>query len=119
MDELKTNLTALFDTGSFHSLVREDKLPAGVIVTRLKTPKFFGTADVKGKIPATGVVDVEIHVENHDIFINAFVVPSLSADLIIGAGAMQMWDITIKNDNGHTSIHIGHDMNDPDIQTVL
>ena len=26
---------------------------------------------------------------------------------------------TIKNDNGHTTAHIGHDMNDPDIQTVL
>ncbi len=39
--------------------------------------------------------------------------------MLIGAGLMQMWDISIRNKNGHTKIHVGHDMNDPDIQTVL
>lgn len=57
--------------------------------------------------------------ENHDILVPAFVAPSLSAEMIIGAGVMQMWDITIKNDNGQAAIHIGRDMNDPDTQSVL
>ena len=119
MDELKADVSALFDTGAFHSLIREDKLPAMAMFTRLKTPKFFGTADSSGKLMAIGVADIELHVENHDIFISTFVVPSLTADLIVGARDMQGWDISIKNENGHTTVHIGHDLKDPDVQTVL
>lgn len=119
MEGLKGEVSALFDTGSFLSLIREDKLPEGTLVLRLKEPKMFGTADTGGQFTATSAVELEVHVENHDIFVPAFVAPNLSAEMIIGAGVMQMWDITIKNDNGQTTIHIGRDVNDPDTQSVL
>lgn len=123
--EIKTSegntarVEALIDSGAFHSLIREDKLPPGTLVTRLRVPKMFGTAETGGTLTAVGTVYLELHIENHDIDLLAFVAPKLSTDLIIGAGEMQKWDISIHNDNGHTTVHIGRDLNDPHTRLVL
>lgn len=45
MEGLKGDVSALFDMGSFLSLIREDKLPQGALILHLKEPKIFGTAD--------------------------------------------------------------------------
>lgn len=114
-----TSLDAVFDTGSFYTIIREDCLPSGTVIERYKHEKKFGMARRGAKIRITGAVHLEIKVEKHWIDGDVLVAPSLSSAMLIGAGLMQMWDISIKNKNGHTIIHIGRDMNDPDIQTVL
>jgi len=48
----------------------------------------------------------------------ALVSPDLSQEMIIGAGTMQEWDITIRNQNGHTEVVVGKDLRDPDVQEV-
>ena len=102
MDGCKARVMALVHSGSFHTFIREDKLPAGAMIIRAKEPKTFGLAETGTKLTAVGSVYVDVRLENHDINAYAFVAPNLSADMIIGAGEMQRWDITIKNDNGHT-----------------
>ena len=48
----------------------------------------------------------------------ALVSPDLSQEMIVGAGTMQKWDISIINRNGHTEVTVGRDMHDPDIIEV-
>ena len=115
----KVNVSAIFDSGSFYTIVREDCLPKDALILRYKTAEYFGTAQKSGKLLSIGSIRLIVHVEGHYIKADAEVCPELSAELIIGAREMQSWDITIQNDNGKTTVHIGHDMNDPDIQTVL
>ncbi len=112
-------LKAVLDTGSFHTLIHEKCLPKNSLILRYKEPHSYGTAHPAGRLSTIGKVGLNVSIEGHTIEIEAKVCPELSADMIIGAGAMQMWDITIQNDNGHTTIRVAHDMNDPDIQTVL
>ncbi|OGH55944.1 MAG: hypothetical protein A3G34_01995 [Candidatus Lindowbacteria bacterium RIFCSPLOWO2_12_FULL_62_27] len=118
-EECKGRVRALVDSGSYHTFIREDKVPAGALVVKMKSPKLFGQAELDTKLVAIGTIYLQIHIENHDIDAHAFVSPKLTVDMIIGAGDMQRWDISVVNDNGHTSLRIGHDLNDPDVQTVL
>ncbi len=114
------NVHAVLDTGSFYTIIREDVIPPSAIVMRLRRKESFGTARIGGaKLVATGAILLKIYLEGHWIRGEALVAPHLGSDMLIGAGLMQMWDISIKNSNGHTSVHIGRDMQDPDIQTVL
>ena len=115
----KASVSAVLDTGSFYTIIREDCLPRGAAVEKLKVKEKFGTARRGGgKLVATGVVYLKMRLEGHWINGEVRVSPMLGSDMLIGAGLMQTWDITIKNRNGSTTIHIGHDMNDPDIQAV-
>lgn len=119
VEGFRTEASALIDSGSFHSLIQADCVPNGALIFRYKEPKTFGTAQEGGKLVSVGKIYLIVHLEGHSIDLDASVCPDLTAQVIIGAGEMQRWDISIQNANGHTSIHIGHDLNDPDIQTVL
>lgn len=114
----KAAVDAVLDSGSFYSVIREDCLPRGVNVLKLKHRKMFGTARRGGKLPVTAQIVLDIRLEGRWIEGEFLVSPSLGSDMLIGAGLMQMWDISIKNKNGHTKILVGRDMNDPDIQAV-
>ncbi len=115
----KTDAEAVFDSGSFYTLVREDCLPEGSLIIRPGQSRYLGTEKEGSKISITGSVHLEIEIRGRQIEGEAYVSPDLSAQLLIGAGLMQMWDITIKNSNGSTTVEIGRDRNDPHIQTVL
>lgn len=116
---IRSEVDALVDLGSFDSLIREDCVPPGASIFRFKTPSSYGTAAKGGRLGAVGKIYLMVTLEGHPIDLHATVCPDLSGQLIIGAGIMQMWDISIQNDNGHTKVIVGRDRNDPDIQTVL
>ncbi len=118
-DGRKGHVTAVFDTGSFYTIIREDCLPKGSHVEQFKKNEVFGTARRGAKLVTTGVIHLKIKIGGHWISGEARVAPELGSEMLVGAGLMQMWDISVKNKNGHTSVHVGRDMNDPDIQTVL
>jgi len=118
-DGKTSGVHAVLDTGSFYTIIREDCLPERALVSKFKKREIFGTARRGGKLAATGFIPLKICVEGHWISGEVRVAPELGSEMLIGAGLMQMWDITIKNKNGHTTIHVGRDMQDPDIQTVL
>lgn len=119
LDGRKAQLDAVLDTGSFYTIIREDSLPKGARYMSGRRRKMFGTARRGGKLSVAGTVHVEIRVEGRWIDGEAFVAPDLGSAMLIGAGMMQMWDISVRNRNGHTKVHVGRDMNDPHIQTVL
>jgi len=81
----KGSVDAVVDSGSFYTIIREDRIPP----------------------------------EGRWIRDEALVSPHLGSDMLIGAKTMQAWDITIKNKNGHTTVHVGRDMSDADVQTAL
>ncbi len=118
MDERSASLKAVFDTGSFNTIVREDRIPAGATIERRLTPLEFRTAAQGGKLRVTGVVVLTMAIEDKLIQDDALVSPDLAQDMLIGAKTMQAWDITVQNQNGQTKIIVGHDMRDPDIIEV-
>lgn len=118
VEEASASVQALLDTGSFFTLIREDRLPAGTQVPRYRKPKVFGTAARGGTIEVIGAVHLGVNLEGHPIEVEALVVPALTSEMILGAGAMQMWDISIRNKNGATAVEVGRDLNDPEIQVV-
>ena len=118
-DGRKANVRAVFDTGSFYTIIRQDKLPRRAQFERLAKIETFGTAKRGARISMMGIVHIKIKTEGRWINGEAYVAPQLGSEMLIGAGLMQMWDISIRNKNGHTAILIGRDMTDPDIQTIL
>lgn len=117
-DEKTVRVKAVFETGSFYTIVREDILPEGTQVIKYKTAKEFGTAGRGGKIRITGETGFVICIGDKMVDDRARVSPDLNSEMIIGAETMQSWDITIKNKNGSTEVIVGHDMRDPEITEV-
>lgn len=112
-------VNAIFDTGSYYTLIRENCVPADAAVIKLKNQKFFGTAHKSGQLKIVASLPLILVINGHPVDDGVLVCPDLKSEFIIGAKTMQSWDISIKNKNGQTKIHVGRDMNDPDIQTVL
>lgn len=109
---------AVFDTGSYRSLIREDRLPAGALVDRSPAPLELKTAAQGGRTHVVGALVLTITVKDRMIEDEVLVSPDQSQEMLIGAGTMQKWDITIRSDNGHTEVIVGTDLRDPDVQEV-
>ena len=109
---------AVFDSGSFYTFVRKDVLPKGTKVVSYKRPRRFQTAGQRGSLSITGTTRLILVIMNKMIDVATFVSPDLRSEMLIGAEAMQSWNITIRNLNGKTTIEVGHDMRDPDIAEV-
>lgn len=118
LDGKKGHAKALFDSGSHSTIIREDRLPAGTVMGRRKKPLRFRTAARGGTLSVVGGVVLIITVDGRTIRDEALVSPDLSQEMLIGAGTMQKWDITLRNKNGHTRVEVPKDLNDPDIQEV-
>lgn len=116
--EKSTQVKAVFDSGSFYTIIREDKLPADTIIEYRKEPIEFRTAGESGKLKVIGGVLLTITIDEKMIADSALVSPNLAQEMLIGAKTMQGWDISIQNLNGKTEIIVGHDMRDPDIIEV-
>ena len=117
-DGKRGEVQALIDSGSFYTIIRQDCLPKGTAVVKYKTTEKLGMAGKTGQIRVVAETGIIMRLEGHPIQDTVFISPDLKREFIIGAKTMQAWDITIKNKNGHTAIHVGHDMNDPDVQAV-
>lgn len=118
MDGKKSEVEALIDTGSFYTIIRQDCVPAGAKFISYKTAEKLGTAKKSGQVRIVASAEMILEIDGHPILEDVRISPDLKREFILGAKTMQAWDISIKNKNGHTKIHVGHDMNDPDIQAV-
>ena len=117
-DEKSKEVSAVFDTGSFYTIVREDKIPTGAAILQMLNPKQFRTAGQTGKLNVTGDITLTMTIGEKMIQDSALVSPDLVSDMLVGAKTMQAWDISITNKSGKTEIIIGHDMRDPEITEV-
>ncbi len=113
-----STVRAVWDSGSFYTIIREDRLPPGSGIQRYPSPEILRGAAKGSRLEMIGVTELIFTVGEKMIRDSALVSPDLAQDLLIGAKTMQAWDISIVNSNGHTTISIGHDMRDPDIIEV-
>lgn len=117
LDEKSTQVDAVFDSGAYWTIIREDRLPEGAAVLR-RSPKSFRTAAPGANVEVTGGVVLTMQIGEKMIEDSVLVSPNLFSDMLLGAKTMQAWDISILNKNGETEIRIGHDMRDPEITEV-
>jgi hypothetical protein len=111
-------IPAVFDSGSFYTLIRRDCLPAGTSLEPLAAPRMLRAASRGSRLRVTGTAVLVITVGGKKVLDYALVSPDLAREMIIGAGTMQQWDITIRNQNGRTRIVVARDMEDPEITEV-
>jgi predicted aspartyl protease len=111
-----SKLEALFDTGSYYNIIRADLLPAQA--TAMPFKEKMGTAAKKGVVEISGVTVLHFDIGGRHIMDDVRISPNLNRELIIGAGTMQKWDISVQNTKGHTRVVLKKDMHDPDIMLV-
>jgi hypothetical protein len=109
---------ALFDSGAHVTVIREDRVPAGTTIVRRPTPMSLRTAARGGSLQVIGATILVVTIGDRMIQTQALVSPNLSQEMLIGAETMQGWDISIRNGGGHTSVEVGKDLRDPDVQEV-
>jgi len=117
-DEATASVKAVFDTGSFYSILREDKVPPGSRVIPRKTPRTFRAAAIGMTLRATGELPVMLAIGDRKIDDVVLVGADLAQEMLIGAGMMQKWDISIITRKGRTEVVVGWDMRDPDLTEV-
>lgn len=117
-EEKSGSVKAIFDTGSFYTILREDKVPVGAKVLERKQPHVFRTAARGHRFSAAGEIPLVLMIGDKAIHDVALVSSDLSQEMLVGAGTMQKWDISIITRNGHTEVSVGRDMRDPDITEV-
>jgi hypothetical protein len=117
-EEATSRVKAVFDTGSFYSILREDKVPPGVRILQHKTPRSFRTAARGAGLQASGEMPVVLTIGDRRIDDVVLVSEDLAQEMLIGAGTMQKWDISIVTRGGRTEVVVGRDMRDPDITAV-
>lgn len=117
-DGKTATVDGVIDSGSFYTILREDRLPAGAQILRRAVPRRFKTAARAGTLTATGEVSLVMTIAGKQIDDVALVSPEFSQDLLVGAGTMQKWDISILNKNGSTEVRVGRDMHDPHVTEV-
>ncbi len=118
LDDKTAQVRAVFDTGAHPTIIREDRLPPGTVVLRATTLRPLRTAAQGGRLDIAGGTILVMTIGDRMIEDEALVSPNLAQEMLVGAGTMQKWDITIRTVNGHTSVEVGRDLRDPDIQEV-
>ena len=106
LHEESTTVKAVIDTGSFYTIIREDKVPSSATIVTRKTPLMLRAASRGSKLSATGEVSIMLTIAGKQISDIALVSPDLSQEMIVGAGTMQKWDISTINRNGHTEVTV-------------
>jgi hypothetical protein len=116
LNNTSANLNAVFDSGSFYTIIRADKLPADTMIIRQELT--FRTAHKGGILQIIGKTILDILIGEKMIETQVLVSSELGSDMLIGAQTMQSWDISIMNSKGKTTINVAHDMRDPEITEV-
>ena len=119
LDEKTGTARAVFDTGSFYSILREDKLPPGTAVLKRAKPLVLRPAAKGTRLTAVADVPLVMRIGDKEIEDVVLVSPDLTQELLVGAGTMQRWDISVLNANGRTKVSVAHDRHDPEINDVL
>ncbi len=118
LEGTSAKVRAVFDSGSHHSIIQEAKLPPKTLVHKYAKTETLKTAGVGGRLHISGRTLLIIHIGSKRVSDEVLVSPDLSKDMLVGAGTMQKWDISIGNGGGRTRIAVGHHMDDPDVQEV-
>lgn len=116
LNNTSSDVNAVFDSGSFYTIIRSDKLPLNTQV--LENQKTFRTASKQGSLKIIGETILIIQIGEKMVDGNVMVSADLGSDMLIGAGLMQTWDISLINTNGKTKVDVQHDMRDPEITEV-
>ena len=117
-DDKSSVVKAVFDSGSFYSILREDKVPSGAGLFHRKVPRSFRTAAKGTVFSATGELPLVLTIGDRQVDDLVLVSADLYQEMLVGAGTMQKWDISIVNLNGRTDVEVGRDMRDPDVTEV-
>jgi hypothetical protein len=117
-DGISGNVKAVFDTGSFYTLIREDKVPPGARVIPRKEPRVFRTAARGQRFSAVAELPLVLTIGDKAVEDVALVATDLSQEMLVGAGTLQKWDISIITRQGRTEVSVGRHMRDPDIMEV-
>lgn len=117
LNNTSRSVNAVFDSGSYYTIVRADKLPANTTI--IEQHQSFGTANKKSRLKTIGETILIMSIGKKMIKSEALVSEELGSDMLIGAQTMQSWDISILNTKGKTTINIKHDMRDPEINEVV
>lgn len=117
-EELTATLTAVFDTGSFDSIIREDRVPPGAVVVRRKTPKALRAAVGGSRLEIIGQIPLVLTIGDKRVEDAVLVAPKLAQEMLVGAKTMQAWDINVFTTNGDTKVEVGTDMRGPDVTEV-
>lgn len=118
LDEKTGQARAVFDSGSFYTIIRQDKVPQEANVLRRTSPVEFRAASKGSTLTVVAEVSLVMTIGEKRIQDSALISPDLVQEMLVGAKTMQAWDITIRNQNGKTEVIVGHDMRDPDITEV-
>ena len=118
VDGRALKVQALFDTGSFYTILREACLPPGTPTLPFARPRIMGTAARGGQLTVTGATRFEIRIGEKIIEDDVLLSPDLGREMLIGSGTMQKWDITVRNESGRTDVVVGRDRRDPEITEV-
>lgn len=116
LNNTSKDINAVFDTGSFYNILRSDMLPAETMV--IPYNQSFRTANKKSSLSITGITNLIIQINDKMIRAEVLISSDLGSEMLLGAGTMQTWDISILNTNGKTKIKVEHDMRDPEITEV-
>src|SRR5438309_750203 len=95
LEDRSAEASAVFDSGSFYTIIRENKVPEGATITLRATPREFNTAASGGSLKVTGEMPMIISIGDKMITDSVLVSPNLAQEMLIGAGTMQKWDIRI------------------------
>ncbi len=118
MGRSESKVRAVFDTGSHYSIVREASLPPKTSVLKYPKAETLKAAAVGGKLKILGATVLIVQVGGKRVRDEVLVSPDLSQEMIVGAGTMQKWDISIHNNGGRTRVTVGRDIDDPDVIEV-
>lgn len=118
VDGRSTACSAVIDTGAFYSIVRQSALPPGTPTLTYRETQVQRTAGVVGSLTVIGSTELFIGLAGKRIRDSVLVSTDLLQALIIGAGTMQKWDISVLNHNGSTEVRVGRDVSDPEITEV-
>ena len=117
-DEKSGKVNAVFDSGSFYTILREDKVPEGASVHRRTQPRIFRTAAKGTSLSASGELPIVLTIGGKEVDDVALISADLAQEMLVGAGTMQKWDISIVNRQGRTEVTVGRDMHDPNVTEV-
>jgi hypothetical protein len=117
LNKTSADLNAVFDSDSFYTIIRKDKLPRNATFTPQKLT--FRTANKKGRLAIIGQIILTIVIGEKRVQDQVLVSSELGSDMLIGSKTMQSWDISVMNSKGKTKINVAHDMRDPEITEVV
>ena len=67
MDGKKTVVEALINTGSFYTIIRQDRVPSGAKVISYSKPEKLGTAKKSGQVRVVASAEMIIEIEGRPI----------------------------------------------------